>query len=238
MIAENPEAPGAEGFDLTLRGGSENRMVFHHRLRNAIVSTTGTLALGTRESSFELAAAELQVDRLEIRAPELVVRRYSDDQRVVVQAKSVADDIHQVKVNAPDKNALSVDWSGAQHFPWAPYYRPNVLSEEPNLEGAFLALRRILIWFRRDKREEFAKMREMIENVVVGRSELRQEVLGFLLDKGILHEAGHLFVLNEDAARSSGINWTALRHTDPPAQLRVLLSEFLTWRTRPRSESE
>lgn len=234
IVADNPEAQGAEPFDLALRTGSDNPIVFHHRLRNAIISTGGTLVLGSRDSSFELSATELQAGRLEIRASELVVRRYAADQHVAIQATDVTDEIHQVKIDAPDRNALSVNWPGAHQYPWAPYYRPNIFSEELNVGGAFLALRGILIWFRRDKREEFAKMREMIENVVVGRSAIRQDLLTFLLEKGILYISGHLFVLNEEAARSSGINWSGLRHTEPTPELRGLLNEFLDWQARPR----
>jgi hypothetical protein len=227
ITPEDRGSPGSEPFSIRMTVSSEQPLVFGHRLSNAYIVTPSVLILGRADANIELSNVEVSAGSLDIRASKLIVRRHATEHVVVMQAGAVSEKLSLVKVEAPDRTALVVRWPGAERFPWAPYHRDAPFAEQLNPQGAMLALRRILTWFRRDRKEEFKRYRDLIDNVAVGHNRTRQAMLAFLMDRGVLRLDGRMYTFDDEAARRHGINWSALSRTEPAGPLATLIDDFL-----------
>lgn len=92
------------------------------------------------------------------------------------------------------------------------------------------ALRSILIEFRTHRKDTLAKTADRIENVVVGNSKLKREVLNYMKNTGIIYSSAHLYKIDEDKMQKKGINFNALSRMDT-AQLKSAYDDFTFWRS-------
>ena len=94
-----------------------------------------------------------------------------------------------------------------------------------------MALRRILSFFRRDKKEDFARYKELIDNKVVGNNPLRQQMRDYLISEKIMRFRGEpLYYIDMERLEQAGINWTALRRSEPNPKTIRFIEKFLQWR--------
>jgi hypothetical protein len=225
-IVPNEDESGEAAFRMDLRVSADNPLTFRQRLRNAVVNVRGPIVLGSH-SQFELSDVEIQARTFDIQAPVLVVRAHSHQNRVLIQAVHSVKHPSQLRIEVRAGGELKVEWPGSNRYPWAGYHSADIFSESLDRQGAMLALRRILIWFRRDRREDLARYRDLIDNVVVGHSKVRRDMRDFLLSKGILRVDGNFYKMDSGVAHQHGINWVALRAVPPHPGLFDLLDEFL-----------
>lgn len=220
-----PDKP-EEGFSISLRVTPSEPLAFRHRLRNAVINVDGRVVLGAT-SHFEIADVELEAKELEIRCSGVVIRTMPGRPRVLIEASVGPTIPAPFRVDVKFGAQLLVKWPGAQRHPWAQYYSPSAFEEPRDLQGAMLALQRILRWFRKDRRQDLSRHRELIDYVVVGHSSVRAEMRDFLLERGILRVDGMFYRLVAEDAQRLGINWASLLSTTPPAALAPVLDEFL-----------
>lgn len=90
------------------------------------------------------------------------------------------------------------------------------------------ALRCILIEFRTDKKDTLAKTADRIENVTVGNSEAKRNVLDYLIANGIMYKSAHLYKIDEEKMQSKGISFVALIRMDED-QLSTAYNDFCDW---------
>ena len=90
------------------------------------------------------------------------------------------------------------------------------------------ALRCILVEFRTHKKDMLAKTAERIDYVVVGGSKLKQRVLNFLKETGIIYPESHLYKVNEVRMQEKGISYAALSRMDQQI-LEPVFKEYLGW---------
>jgi len=226
VIAAGDNTDVSDVLRIKLQVNSEAPLTFRQRLRSAVLNVRGPVVFASG-SQFEVADVEANVQELDFRTPLLSVRSYKGGQDVSLQSETQPSQSAQLRLEVKGDAELRVKWPGAHRHPWASYFSDALFEEERDRHGAMLALRRILIWFRKDRKEDLAKFREFIDNIVIGHSAVRKRMLEFLLKKGILREDGKLYALSSDDAQRFGLNWASLRSTVPTPAVLPLLDEFL-----------
>lgn len=205
-----------------------NPVVFRHHLRHALLQIDGRLVLGESGQEFELEDVQAACKEIEIHASQIVARCYDRGHHVEIRA----DKYHQTSPTLDvrrrgEKGRFSVDWPGANRFPWAEFYSELVPQESTDQEDAMLALSQILLWFGRTKHQNFARARALIDNVAVGEHHLRKRLLAYLREQGIINPQGRLYLLDVDRAAQQGINWADLKKRDANEKLSRFLEQFL-----------
>jgi hypothetical protein len=217
------------GIALNLAVSEDRPVVFSRRLRHAYINVQGRLVLGNSGNEFEISDSEIACSTLELRSNVLVARVHERGNRVAIEAAECIQIPAVVKVELKGQGALVISWPGGERYPWAMYYHHQIPSETKDAVGAMMALRRILTWFKKDKRADLARYKMLIDNVAVGHSEVRQQMLQYLLSQKIVVIDEPLYKLDLPKARQAGINWIDLRQVTVTESLGKFLEKFLKW---------
>ena len=140
-------------------------------------------------------------DILETPAKEYVVLGTDDEFGVRLEAETHVDEENPPVIKVYAESPFVVYWDGIIH-PWYPYRDAEDQADVgPELHAAFLNLTSILSRFRKHGRDEFAKKKELIDNVVVGRyisdrTADARALLQFMLEAGVLRESRGLYFAN------------------------------------------
>lgn len=201
---------------------------FRRRLRNAFLDIQGRVVLGTPFGEFEATDIEMTCTELELRSKMFIVHSASQGQSVRIVAGRYIQIPTSVDVKTRGPGVLEIFWPGGTQYPWAQYFTDDA-AHGNNFEvvDAFLGLRRILTWFRRDRRHDFARHMDLINNVAVGENALRQSLLRYLLDRRIIYEADPLYIFDENLATRAGINWADIRSGRITDQISSFLEPFM-----------
>ena len=148
IVSDEPEATDPT-FSIALTVDDSSPLTFRLRLRSAVLKVRGPVILGA-PVQFELGDVELQAESLDIRTPTLSVRTYHGQQSVAIQTDSTISHDPRLKIEIKPGAELRVSWPGANKYPWSAYADDNLFAEKPDRHGALLALRRILVWFRKE----------------------------------------------------------------------------------------
>lgn len=191
----------------------------------------GRVILGTQFGEFEITDAEIICDDIELRSKLFVVHSSSQGQAVRIVAANYTQVPASIDIKTRGPGTLEVFWPGGNQYPWARYYIDQAAPRERvEVADAFLGLRRILTWFRRDRKHDFARHRDLINNVAVGEHVLRRALLGYLFDRQIIYEVAPLYIFDENVATRAGINWPDIRSGRMTDQVREFLEPFMNRR--------
>ena len=124
-----------------------------------------------------------------------------------------------LKVNAPNINS---------YYKFIPYKYDFEDISDFDITKFIHALRCILVEFRTHKKDTLGKTADRIENVTVGNSEIKRNVLNYLKDLEIIYKSGHLYKINEEKMQAKGIHFTALSRMDTE-QLNEAFLDFCKW---------
>ena len=226
VAEEKGDVDSEECFTAELAVNSRDPLTFRQRLRSAVLHVRGPVVLRTG-SQVELSDVEIQASRLNIQTGVLSIRSYKQGEAVNIQLEHPVEHLPNLRVDVKPGASLAVSWPGAEQYPWSEFVDHGIFEESRDTIGAMLALRRILVWFKKDKKDTFAKFRDHIDNVVVGDKEVRREMLAFLMEKRVIRLNGEFYTLVPEEAHKAGINWVALRSPIPSGKILNLINEFL-----------
>lgn len=217
-------SPADVAFDLLV--DRQHPVVFSRQLRHAVLVVRGQLVLGSPHVDFEMTDVEVISDSLTFRSSRVVVRT-SGGVGVTLKALQYTQIPAALRVDKLGDGPLSISWPGGDTYPWSRYFVGELHEEPQSVEGALLALRKILTWFRRDKRSDLARYKLLIDNVAVGCSKFRACLRDYLIRERILVESGCLYKLDVQRAQSVGINWRDVRDCKASPALKGFLEGFL-----------
>lgn len=187
---------------------------FRFRLNNAHVLLPGSrVRLGRSEMEFEISGSEVLAKQINVDAG--LLRARSTDGRVSRLQAANAEWSPALRIEA-DKKALEVCWPQSKSFPWHEYSAEFSLEEvDLGAQELIHAVRRILTWFRKDRREDYGRYADLIRNIVVGQSATGNMALDFLLRVGAVYEKGNLYLLEPRVLKELGLSWSVNRGDAP-----------------------
>jgi hypothetical protein len=116
----------------------------------------------------------------------------------------------KLEVQAPE--LFTVSWPGSKCFPWTPYSsQPRNQEETVEALTTLHVISRILGWFRKDRRKEYGRYRDLIVKHVVGESPNARYALGFIEHVGALSQSNNLYFVDMDIMDRFEISWQKIR---------------------------
>ncbi len=202
---------------------------FWRSLSNADVTVSGGVLLGIPGQTLTLGPfVSLQTDLLDVQAAEIVVVGDSDSYVELFADQQLNTDPN-TRLKVYTEGEFGVSWEPLVH-PWFQYAveRPDTESQSA-AQAVFPDLVRILRQFRKHRRGQFARKRELIDNVIVGRDHSdrsieRANLVAFLLDRGVLGVSGGFYVLDLDPL---GMTWEDVKRQQITEAAADLLAEFV-----------
>jgi hypothetical protein len=212
-------------------------LTFRRRLAGASIAVSGRVVLGDG-SSFHVQDSDLDCDTLEIKAKELVVLAGPGGRRSELSARSLVHTTTPFSLKATPTSALALDWPEANRHPWLNHRDQKLGQQTYDRDGAFFALHRVLKWFRRHKRSEYAKYRKFIDNVIGGRGgghEIRREMIEYLLAEGHLQVNEPFYTIDPQRLEDVGVTWASLQSGNRQPSADGFLDAFLKKRENRRT---
>jgi hypothetical protein len=215
---------GDETIDCTLLPGTA--IFFARQLTNIRIETEGEVILGCN-NDFELSDCSVIAGKITVEANALIVRSYTDEQFVSLESADVTYP-PALTINCNNKERFSV-FSQPLNYPWIEYYR-GAFSRNPQngIEKVAAALRSILSFFRKNDKNRFARHSKYVDNIVVGRSPMRQAIFQYLVERRLVtaNDNRQLYFLEWRELNERGVNWEQLRHVTPSAGFQRLVEDI------------
>lgn len=133
------------------------------------------------------------------------------------------DNDELLRISTPDIN----DWYKLKKYQYD-------LEDESKLDVTKFenAVRAILKYFRKHRKDAPGKHREYIDNIIVGGSSLKKDILDFFIEKGIIYRDSkdpRQYKLNNTALESLGVNWGMLsRNSD--SDMKSVFEAYSAWK--------
>jgi hypothetical protein len=216
-------------FKLELDG--DIPVTFTRRLSRSYIEVKGAVVLGRPDVVFELKDSEIICHTLYIHSNTIIVRNYSQREQVSIEATNYEQASHILNIDQNNPQTIAISWPNGQKHPWSNYYYEPIKYESHDFEEAVLALRRILSFFRKDRRDDFARYKQLVDHVVVGKRPIRQDLRNYLIEKQILTPRAHMYFLDMKPFESHGINFESMRQANIGDELQNFIREFLSWRS-------
>lgn len=203
----------------------DNPVIIYQRLNHARIHLNGKLILSGE--NFELSDVEIDCESIQFDTANVFLR-LSRNEEINIKGNNCFYN-PSMKVKAINQGSSFFDWPGSDRYPWSAYNSEfhNKGEGVISIEDAFLALRGVLKWFRRDRREDYARYFELINNVAIGRNKTRRKMLDFLIEKGLITLKGNLYFYNPENEKDSGLSFGALNEIKMLSTIQPFLQQFI-----------
>lgn len=205
-------------------------LIFDRRVQNATINIKGKLILGRTEKSIELQNIDINADKIILRANECILNCFSE-RSITIQAREFEQVDHNLALKLLGNGKVEINWPTGNIYPWIDHYVEIQNHEIGDYQDEMYALRRILEPFRKHGKGELSKHFEYINNVIIKGNEMRQNMLAYLIDEGIItkNSGNHQYYANEEIINQKGINWGNLKSINQAKneKLKGFLSGFV-----------
>ncbi len=230
-IASDEEDPLAES--LHFRALSPRSLLFSRRLNNAQVITNSTVLLGVKDQTFEFIDCEItaplirfETDRIHVRSGNAGSTRIESE--APIQAPPT------LKIDVQPTALFSVAAPNSKTYPWNPFsFESSTNHGMLDVEGTLHVVARILGWFRKDRRNEYGRYKDLIVKHVVGSSLTARYALGFIQHLGALSERGNLYFINTNILDSYEISWQKIRGGSVSSKAKQAVKDYLLTTPQP-----
>ena len=231
--AEADEKTGGRKIRLDLREPQRALWFWYHLVR-ADVTVASTVRIGTKAVDFLLGPdVYLECEKFACDAETVHIAAPSESEQVVLYARHyLGEATPNISGWSKNKPHVRIGWEPL-HYPWNQYSMPEPREQSvtPEIEDAFLKLRRVLMPFRARGHEDVARGIELIENPSFAGSGLARELLDFCLKENLIRRDRGLYVLIRNELNNRGIHWTDLMHVRQVSpEIALFLRDFLKWR--------
>lgn len=199
----------ADDEDIELSVPKTDSLIFHRRLINANIFFDGKIVLGRRDMEFEISNSELFANCIQIDANLLRIRPTGNSvSRIETDSLEASPSL---RIDSKPEY-LAVAWSGSNAYPWTAFTSTAVSSDDPNDVASMLhVIARILGWFRKDRRDEYGRYKDLIRKHVVGKSKTARFALGYLQSINALYERGNLYFIDSEKLDEHEVSWTMIK---------------------------
>lgn len=199
------------GENLVFNTAIPNEVQFVRRLNNAQVIMNLPLVFGRREHDFIISDSEVQVKSIRIDADRILVRSETGRSTHIESVEPVIAP-PTLRLDVRDQQLLTVSWPGSKKYPWTSFSTESqVRDSKVDVRTTLHVVARILSWFRKDRRKEYGRYRDLIVKHIVGQSPSARYALGFIDHIGALSESGTLLFIDTDILDSYEVSWQKIR---------------------------
>lgn len=203
-------------------------ILFPRRIENAIVYVNGKVILGNESNEVDITDSEIISESISLRSTSVVAKCRTEGHSVLITADEFDSPPQNVEVTKFGDGELVVQWPGAHRHPWHDFHRDIQNFEDATYSHAFSALRRILLCFRRDRRDDLARYDDYVDKVVVGKSSIKEDMIEYLIDKEVIYHENSMYKVNVNKLSNYDISWSAIHRGESYDQISDFLESFLS----------
>ncbi|WP_125471043.1 hypothetical protein [Achromobacter aegrifaciens] len=223
----------ALGESLSFRAKNPPEISFARRISNAQLVTSGVVSFGRKDQSFDFADSEVSAQRIRFEAARVRVRAEESGCNRLDSAEAIQSPAG-MKLDVQSQNALCVVAPNSKSFPWTSYSEDSVSGPKSvDVNTTLHVMARVLGWFRKDRRKEYGRYKDLIVKHVVGSSPTARYALGFIQHIGALSESGNLYFVDTEKLDSLELSWQKIRNGTVSDAAKTAVESYLRATPQP-----
>ncbi|AQR66225.1 hypothetical protein BXU06_15110 [Aquaspirillum sp. LM1] len=230
-IASDETNPLVE--NLHFRAVNPESLLFSRRLNNAQVITTSTVVFGLKDQTFEFIDCDISAPLIHFETDRVHVRSENAGSTRIESAAPIQAP-PTLKIDVQSKALFSVVAPNSKAYPWNHFSSESSANHATvDVEGTLHVIARILGWFRKDRRKEFGRYKDLIVKHVVGSSPTARYALGFIQHVGALYDVGNLYFIDTDILDFHEISWQTIRGGSVSSKAKLSVENYLLTTPQP-----
>jgi hypothetical protein len=221
------------GEDLQFIAVNPAELTFARRLNNAQIVTSSIVAFGKKEQAFDFVDCEVSAALIRFQASRIRVRSENGSATRLESAQPIqALPAMKVEIQLPE--LLTIVAPNSKTYPWTPYSSDATGHKgKVDAKTTLHVMARILGWFRKDRRKEYGRYKDLIVKHVVGSSPTARYALGFIQHIGALSEGSNLYFIETEILDSYEVSWQRIRSGTVSAKATQAVEEYLRATPQP-----
>lgn len=221
------------GEDLQFLAGDPPELAFVRRLNNAQIVTSSAVAFGRKDQAFDFVDCEVSAPLIRFQASRIRVRSENRGTTRLESAQPIQAP-PALKVEIQSSELLSIVSPNSKTYPWTPYSSESAGHQaRVDAKTTLHVMARILGWFRKDRRKEYGRYKDLIVKHVVGSSPTARYALGFIQHIGALSEGSNLYFIDTEILDSYEVSWQKIRSGTVSARATQAVEEYLRATPQP-----
>lgn len=222
----------ALGESLYFSANNSSLISFSRRIVNAKLVIPGTLVFGRKDQSFDFADSEVSAHQIRFEASRVRIRGEESGSNRLESIEAIQSPAG-MKLDVQSQEVLCVVAPNSKSFPWTSYSGdPGSRSQSVDVKTTLHVIARILGWFRKDRRKEYGRYKDLIVKHVVGSSPTARYALGFIQHIGALSESKNLYYVDTEKLDSLELSWQKIRENAVSDAAKAAVEAYL--RTTPQ----
>lgn len=189
------------------------------------------ISIGHSDSCSRISNSSLVSNSIKWNTSNITIESYSPGEILLVSKNNMVGNLFNVDINKDDNLKISAPNINFYYRFVIYEYKFDDLSSGIDITRFIYALKCILFQFRTHRKDTLAKTADRIDHVIVGSSNLKKSVLGFLKSKKIIYSSDHLYKVDEAEMQKIGINFNALSNLDTDC-IKDAFSDFTEWNSK------
>ena len=223
-----PSKGGTQRADITLDVDMSNGHISFDQLTNVSIDTPSfPIHLGQSSAEVRITNSSIICNDLFFDAKNVVIESYPPEGTLIAVHNMIVGEAINIDITPIESLRICAKNINA-YFRLIPYEYDFEDTSSIDITKFTHAMRCILIEFRTHKKDTPAKDAERIENVVVGGSPIKRSILDYMIERGVIYRAEHLYKVELATMQKLGISYSALARMDTN-QLGVVYSDFCNW---------
>ncbi len=202
-------------------------LAFINHLRNMSIHTDLDIEFYSKGDEFSIYNAEVYTKgKIIIHPKKLEIICHNLEKPIYLSSETTFKFSKDLAITSSGNKNFNMFYPNGRMYPFANYFKEKEESDLKNIDNAMLALRKILRWFRKDKRDSIARFADLI-NTVVKTSQINQDMLKYLLKTKVIYFDSPFYKMTHREAAKKGINFDALKNAEPNKDLKQFLEDFV-----------
>lgn len=223
----------AFGESLSFFAKNPPEISFTRRISNAQLVTSGVVSLGRKDQSFDFFDSDIVAHQIRFKASRVRFRAEKSSSNQI-DSSEVIQSPGGMKLDVQSRNTLCVIAPNSKSFPWTLYSRePEVGLESVDVKTTLHVMARILGWFRKDRREDYGRYKDLIVKHVVGSSPTARYALGFIQHIDALSESNNLYFMDTEKLDSLELSWQKIRNGTVSNTAKLAVERYLQTTPQP-----
>ena len=191
-----------------------NCLCFKH-LSNTYIDTDDNIYIGESNLTSRIYNTTIICDKIIWKTPNVYIEINGSGNYLLVSRSNVLSDSNiKFDIRISDEENLKVSWPNIKTFyRLIPYSYEFEVEDSEDIIKFIYAVKKITSCLRKHKKDAPARDLEFIENVIVGNSKIKNKILSFLIDIGLLYidpSESHLYKMNINKLNEYGLSWEGL----------------------------
>jgi hypothetical protein len=209
---------------------SNETIKFGSKIRNTTIICKLDVSIGVSDHPLDINNTEIFAQNLIFNSKDINIRSREGSEHVLFSAEKFYFINPSATLSCPDKKRLGVISPNPLNYQLKGFEfsitGSSRFSSNKKISTAHENLIRIIRWFRKDKKQEFARYKDLIDNIAVGGDIERKSLIDFLKKLKIIQTRDSLYVMSSENINKYGLSWDAnIANINP--QLEMLLLEFV-----------